>query len=524
MLRPVTPRQSFPLFDTRALRQVETDAASNLPENALMQRAGVAVARLVQARFPHARRIVALAGAGNNGGDGLIAACHLHRAGREVVVAACGAESPDEWIARLPPDAAWAWSEVRATGLAAECLAAQAPLPPADLYLDALLGIGLKGPVRPEMEAVIASLNAQTAAPVLSVDCPSGLDIDRGVMAGAIVRATVTLSLLGLKPGLCTGPDAPACGELWTDDLDAFPSGVEASPAAQATATLLGADSVRPLLPDLVRAAHKGRRGDVRIIGGAAGMGGAALLAARSAAMLGAGRVFVGLIDPKAPVVDANAPELMLRPVHDLLAPDAAGNAVRGAVLFGPGAGTDAPTRQWLLRAIGQSLPLVLDADGLNLLAQRDGHAEIAAFLRQRRAPTILTPHPLEAARLLACSAQDVQADRVPAARELARRFHAWVVLKGAGTVIASPAQTVWINPTGNGLLATAGSGDVLAGAIAGLIGATGTPESVLAAVWLHGCAADHYAAHNGPGGLTAGRLPEWMATCWADRLAAFTR
>ena len=509
MLRPCTRDRSLPLFDSAELRRLEADAARRLPPHTLMARAGAAVARLVRARFPHARRVVVLAGPGNNGGDGLIAARELHRAGLDVVVAACGADSLAGWSARLPPDAAWAWSEALAAGVPADWLPAVVALPAGDLYIDALLGIGLSGPVRADAAALIDQINARSTIPVLGVDCPSGLDADRGTASPIAVRATVTLSLLGLKPGLCTGPDAGACGELWVDDLDAFDD--DAAPVT--AGRTLGADIVRAQLPDLAHAAHKGRRGDVRIVGGAPGMGGAALLAARSAAMLGAGRVFVGLLDPQAPTIDYGAPELMLRPVQALLAMPAAGVG-RGALAFGPGAGTDSATCQWLAQTIDQPLPLVLDADGLNVVAQ---HAGLMTALARRDAPTVLTPHPLEAARLLHRAPGEIQADRLAAARELAQRCNAWVVLKGAGTVVAAPSGPMWINPTGNGLLATAGSGDVLTGAIAALIAATGRVEAALAAVWLHGAAADRHLAETGPAGLTASALAHWMAASWAE-------
>jgi hydroxyethylthiazole kinase-like uncharacterized protein yjeF len=510
MLKRLRPHQSEPVYRTASLRAIEEMASHALPSHTLMQRAGRAVARLVQARFPHARRIVVLAGAGNNGGDGLVAATHLQAAGRDVRILACGASSLDAWSRRLPPDAAWALGEAKVRQI--PCVLQQPPhqsLPAADLYVDALLGIGLTGPVRDAIAAVISALNAQTQAPVLSVDLPSGLDADRGTCGNVCVRATVTLSLLGLKPGLCTGPAASRCGEVWSDDLD-LPSPPADSPP---DAVLLGADHVRPLLPKLLHAAHKGDRGDVIVVGGAPGMTGAALLAARAAARLGAGRVFVGLQGPNAPGVDPVAPELMLRPPQALLSAARKG----GCLVFGPGAGTEATAGQLLAQALAQPVPLVLDADGLNLLAQAGPDPDLLGLLRQRSAATVLTPHPLEAARLLGIDAGQVQRDRLQAAQDLAERYGAWVVLKGAGSVIASPQRHLWINPTGNGLLATAGSGDVLAGAIAAVIGTTSTVQSLLAAVWLHGRAADLAAAQHGSADFTAECLPQWMAKAWAE-------
>lgn len=470
MLKRLTSRQSEPVYTTPALRAMEIAAARTLPAHALMQRAGLAVARLVQARFPHARRIVVLAGAGNNGGDGLVAATHLQALGRDVQILACGATTLDDWARRLPPDAAWAWSTAQALQLTRATHAPNHALPDADLYLDALLGIGLAGPVRETTAAIIHTLNSQNHASVLSVDLPSGLNADCGTCGNACVRATVTLSLLGLKPGLCTGPAASLSGELWVDDLDLSVQShiTETAPAA----IWVGANLVRTLLPNLPQAAHKGQRGDVLVVGGTAGMTGAALLAARAAARLGAGRVFVGLLDAHAPSVDPVAPELMLRSPNALLRIP----RKTGCVVFGPGAGTDATAHNALLQALAQPIPLILDADGLNLLAQAEPGSDLHTALQRREAPTVLTPHPLEAARLLGIPAEQVQANRIQAAQNLAQQSAAWVVLKGAGSVIASPQRTLWINSTGNGLLATAGSGDVLAGAIAALLSAT-APE-----------------------------------------------
>jgi len=507
-LTGLTALHSEPVYTTQVLRQLEIAAARTLPAHALMQRAGLAVARLVQARFPHARRVVVLAGAGNNGGDGLVAATHLRTMGREVEILACGAATLGDWVSRLPPDAAWAWNAAQAACVQSAVHRPDQALPEADLYVDALLGIGLTGPVRDTTAALIHALNVQTRAPVLSIDLPSGLDADCGTASGACVRATVTLSLLGLKPGLCTGPDAPLCGELWSDDLDrpASRHSAEAAPLA----LRIGSDHVRPLLPTLRQAAHKGERGDVLVIGGAAGMVGAALLSGRAAARLGAGRVFVGLLDEQAPAFDPVAPELMLRSRHELLRMQ----RQTGCVVFGPGAGGDHPARMALELAIAMPAPLVLDADGLNLLAQ---DLRLQDALRRRASPTVLTPHPLEAARLLGTTTEQVQGHRVQAVQDLAQRHAAWAVLKGAGTLVASPKGQLWLNSTGNGLLATAGSGDVLAGAVAALVSATANVKTTLAAVWLHGRAADRYAAFHGDAGLSAELLPDWMATTWAE-------
>lgn len=497
------------MFDRAALRAMEAAAAGTADHPVLMARAGLSVARLTRALWPHARRAVVWAGPGNNGGDGLVAARHLREAGWQVRVLACGAASLDAWHARLPADAAWAARQLEAAGGTPALWLPGDPAPAdADVAIDALLGIGLRNAPRQDISAAVQAMNA-AGLPVLAVDVPSGLDAVTGTAAGAVVQADATLSLLGLKPGLCTGPAAPCCGALWMDDLDV----AEADRPPPAARTI-GADTARRVLPDLRAAAHKGKRGDVAVIGGATGMVGAALLAARSAQMLGAGRVFAGLLAQGAPVVDPVHPGLMLRPVESLLerlAEQKPGS--RTVAVFGPGAGIDGAAAKCLDVLLSSAVPLVIDADGLNLLAR-------AAPRKPRTAPLILTPHPLEAARLLEQDVQTVESDRIAATRALAERHGAWVVLKGGGSVVCAPDGAAWINPTGNGLLATAGSGDVLAGAAGALLAATGTPRSLLAAVWLHGRAADEAAAQDHAGAFHAERIAGRMAAAWNRLLA----
>ncbi|MGZ8319681.1 MAG: NAD(P)H-hydrate dehydratase, partial [Telluria sp.] len=244
---------------------------------------------------------------------------------------------------------------------------------------------------------------------------------------------------------------------------------------------------------------HKGSFGDVTVIGGAHGMAGAPILAARAALYSGAGRVFVASID-QGPAYDAAQPELMFR--------DAASHNTAGStVVAGPGMGDSANAMRVLAKVLEEDEPLVLDADALNLVA---ASLDLQARLSARTGPTIMTPHPLEAARLLGVTAGVVQGDRLAAAREIAARFDAYVVLKGSGSVIAMPDGEAAINPTGNPGLASAGTGDVLAGLCGSLL-AQGWParDAALAAVWMHGEAADRLVAQGvGPVGLTAGELP----------------
>ena len=390
-------RAALPLWDEAALRAAERHWADLLPAHALMQRAGEAAARLLAARWPHARRVLLLCGPGNNGGDGLAAAAALARrdfAPRlRVVLVGCGDAS--QWNPqRRPADWCWALAQARDAGLqpvAWESCDAAGLLHDTDAVVDALLGLGLREAPRGELGEVVEALQGRPdGLPVLALDLPSGLRGATGQAPGAHVLADATLAMLGLQPGHAGGPQAPACGELWLDGLQVDPRAASVAPRA-----LLGdSDSALRALPPLHRAAHKGERGDVRLYGGAAGMTGALWLAARAALLLGGGRVFAASLDPRAPTVDPDFPELMLRDVDDLL--EAARGAGRGAAchVFGPGAGASPQALRCLLELLAAPQPLVIDADGLNLLAAqpRDGAAWQA--LRGRAHAAWLTPHP----------------------------------------------------------------------------------------------------------------------------------
>lgn len=462
-MQRVTPDRSWPLHDVAATRRLEQLAAATLPPHTLMQRAGLAVARLALAVAPHARTVWVACGPGNNGGDGFEAALHLKQWGKEVVVTWLGEE------AHAPADALASLQRARAAGVTF----AAAPPERCDLALDALLGIGSTRAPEGALLAAIERLNAGPA-PVLAIDIPTGLQADSG-SAGAVVHAAHTLSLLALKPGLFTARGRDAAGEVWFDDL-AFAQDAEAPHA-----WLAGP----PAAAQRLHASHKGSYGDVAVIGGAPGMAGAALLAARAALHHGAGRVFVGFLDPQAATLDPAQPDLMVRPWDGL---ELSGMAVAC------GCGGGDAVRAALPVAIASARALVLDADALNAVAADPQLQALLQARGRRQAPTVLTPHPLEAARLLATTAAAVQGHRLIAARTLAERFRAVVVLKGSGTVVAAPNAGVRINPTGNARLAIAGTGDVLAGMIAArMAGGAKDFDAASEAVYLHGLAADSW-------------------------------
>ncbi len=469
-----------PILRLPELRELESRHAAADPS--LMERAGAAATDLIL-ELLEGRREPALivCGPGNNGGDGLVAARFLKERGHTPVVVFAG--DP----ARLPPDAARALEAWRWMG--GHCHEA-IPAGTYALAVDALFGIGLTRPVEGRHAELVAAMES-LGCPVLSLDIPSGLDSETGRLLGRAVRADRTLSFIALKPGLLTldGPDH--CGAVTVADLGLGPD------FGAAGGRVLEKDIFQALLRPRPRNSHKGSFGSAGILGGAPGMAGAALLAGRAALKLGAGRVHVGMLERLA--VDPVQPELMLREAAQVL-------SLATALAIGPGLGDSAPAVDLLRAAIAAELPLVLDADALNLLA---AHPSLARELPRRRAPTLLTPHPAEAARLLGSDTAAVQGDRLAAALELARRFRADTVLKGAGSVVAS-ADGAWsINASGNPGLASAGSGDVLTGIVLALL-AQGWPAdaALAAAVHLHGEAAEWLvAAGVGPVGMAAGEL-----------------
>ena len=475
-MQPIPPHRPQPLHNVARTRALESALTALLPPHTLMQRAGLATAQLALALAPHAQRYWIACGPGNNGGDGLEAAMHLQQWGKTAQVTWLG--TPDS----APADAQAAYARAVAAGVQF------IDTPPAacDFCIDALLGIGAHRPAQGRLAESITHINT-LRVPVLAVDLPSGLQADTGACDGPTVRATHTLSLLTCKVGLYTGHGRDCAGHIWFESL-----GASAVPAPPAHAMLCGAPApiARP------HVSHKGSYGDVAVIGGAPGMTGAALLAASAALHQGAGRVLVGLLDSGHLALDVHHPEVMLRPIASL-------DPAQLTVVCGCGGGSAVAAQ--LPRLLSTAPQLVLDADALNAIAQ---DAQLQALLRARETrtrQTVLTPHPLEAARLLGSNTAEVQHDRLAAAQQLAHRFACTVVLKGSGTVVAAPSTTPAINPTGNARLATAGTGDVLAGMVGAYL-AQGLPAFLAAcrAVWLHGRAADTWPA-NRP--LTASAL-----------------
>jgi len=479
----------LPLYSVEALRALEKRAAQTLPPGTLMQRAGAAAARRIADTLgAPPRNIAVVCGGGNNGGDGYVCASELARLGYSVECFALTA--PTTADARAT-EATWRGSggRVSASIDAARWF---------DAVVDAMFGIGLSRPLQGTSLAAATWINAHPPGRRFALDLPSGLDSDRGAWVGGTpgVIADWTITFIGAKPGLFTGAGCDAAGAVVVEAL-----GVE---TGQSAATLVDPSDFASVGRPRARDSHKGDYGNVGVLGGGVGMVGAPLLAARAALRLGAGRVFVECIGAPALQFDPLYPELMLRPLSGLARID--------AVVVGCGLGADEVARAALERALGFPCPVVFDADALNRIAHEQA---LRKRLRARSAPSILTPHPLEAARLLGCDVAAIQADRMEHARELARQTNAMVVLKGAGTVIASVDARTWINPTGGPALATPGSGDALGGMIGALLAQAFAPiEATLAAVWLHGAAADRY---KGDVGLVAGEIAGYAVQCLVD-------
>ena len=478
---------SIPLFRATELRRIEA-AASDQP---LMLRAGRAAADLATAIcHDHGAAILILAGPGNNGGDAFETARLLRGRFFDTHVVFIG-HTED-----LPADAADAHQRYEKAG--GTTIAAIPDDQRWSLIIDGLFGIGLKREITGAYAELIRQANALAArdgCPLLALDCPSGLDADTGIRHGATIRASHTITFIGAKPGLLTADGPDQCGEISIARLD-----LENAKFVETPGSTIDLRLFSDLLNPRPRNSHKGSHGNAGILGGAPSMVGAALLAARAALRLGCGRVYVGLLDEHAPALDMMQPELMLRRPEKLLATDLT------ALACGPGMGSSHEARVLLEEACQLDLPLVLDADALNLVAEE---GELHVALATRTAPTLLTPHPAEAARLLDCDVAMIQADRLAAALELATHYNAFVVLKGCGSVVTSASGAWFINTSGNPGLATAGSGDVLTGIVTALL-AQGWPalEALLAAVHLHGAAADRLVAQGcGPVGLTAGEL-----------------
>jgi NAD(P)H-hydrate epimerase len=494
---------AWPLLTAQEMRALDRHTIERLgvPSELLMELAGAAVAREAEALRAPGAPVWVICGAGSNAGDGLVAARHLHLRGVPVRVVALF--DPAAWRG----DAAANWQRLAALGVARSD--PEAHPEPGAAIVDAIFGTGLARPVEGVAALAIRRMReARPACRVLAVDLPSGVDADTGQPQGDAVAADVTVTIGLPKLALALEPGRSLAGRVVVARIGI----ADEAPGVAARAELWTRAAAARRVPQRPRDGHKGRFGHVLVVAGSQGKTGAAALAGLGAARAGAGLVTIACPESTLAVLAASRSELMTAPV-----PEAAGGcfgrsaekavlelaAARDVVALGPGVGRGEETRAFV-RNVTRALagPLVLDADGL--VAFEGALAE----LRARRAPTVLTPHPGEAALLLGSTPAEVNRDRLGAARRLAAETGALVALKGAATVVAEPDGRVAVNPTGGPALASGGTGDVLTGVIAGLLAQGAAPrDAAVLGVFVHGAAADRLAAARGPVGMLAGEV-----------------
>ena len=506
------------ILDSKQMRNIDARATHEfgIPGILLMENAGAAAADAIEREYDDLDRmkIAVVCGKGNNGGDGFVAARHLFNRGHEVLVVLLARHQDVEGDAQvnlriltrlgieilLAPDAA-AWE------------AARVELASCDLAIDAILGTGLQGPVRGFLRQVIVEL-ADLDLEVVSLDIPSGLSADTCQVPGEAIQADRTLAMGLPKIPHLLPPAELFCGELSILDISLPQAAIDAEHVAL---DLIEADAIRTLLPARSRTGQKGDFGRLLVVGGSRGMPGAAALAALGALRAGAGLVTVATGRAAQPLVHAHCAEAIVEPL-----PETEGGTLsrkglpavlklaagKDVVVIGPGLGRATDVIEVVRRAVEKvASPMVIDADGLNALA---GDPDRLRGTSER--PRILTPHPGEMARLIGKEVDDVLRDRVATARGFARKHHVYVVLKGYRSLVATPAGEVFVNPTGNPGMATAGTGDILSGMIAALVATARNPlDGILTAVYLHGLAGDLAAAHRGEMGMIASDLLEHL-------------
>lgn len=475
----------YTLYRAADVRELDRTAIEDfhIPGIELMNRAGAACYELLVQHYPDAEHIVVCCGSGNNAGDGYVIARLAHEDNRRVTIVS--GSDPEQ----LKGDARTAWGAAKADGLKITPFDASL-FRSADVIVDALFGTGLDRELSGEYLAMVEAMNSCNS-PVLAVDIPSGIHADSGRVLGVAVRAQQTVTFIGLKQGLFTGEAPDYTGQLLFSDLK-LPAGVYEHVIS--STERISWQGVQSLLPPRARNAHKGDSGHVLIVGGNHGMAGAACLAAEAAGRAGAGLITVATRAEHTVAMAATLPEVMWQAAEDEIALRSL-MARATVIAIGPGLGQDAWGRKMLATVLDSPLPLIVDADALNLLALEGAQRE----------HWILTPHPGEAARLLSSSAAEVNQQRFESAIALAERFQAQVVLKGAGSLVVMPAGPVALCTDGNPGMAVAGMGDTLTGIIAAMV-AQGLElyDAARLGVALHAAAGD-VAAQAGERGLMAG-------------------
>jgi ADP-dependent NAD(P)H-hydrate dehydratase / NAD(P)H-hydrate epimerase len=475
------------LYNTAQVRELDRLAMAEcgIPGIELMSRAGNAVFRHLRIKCPNANSVSVFCGSGNNAGDGYIIAGLALAVGLNVTVYVFS--DPEN----LKDNAFTAYRDyIKAKGAISSFKAGQ-PIKE-DVVIDALFGTGLSKPITGVYEQAVQAINNSQSF-VISVDVPSGLNSDTGNVMGCTVKATCTVSFIGLKQGLFTGMAANYCGEILYSSLS-VPHGIFNNIESNKYRV------VHKTMPVRARCAHKGDHGHVLIIGGDRGYSGAARMAGEAALRVGAGLVSIATHPKHSAFLNLDRPELMCHGVEsvDQLTPliDKA-----NVIVIGPGLGQSKWAAELFIAAIKSDKTLVIDADGLKFLAHTP----------EKRANWILTPHPGEAARLLRCTTTDIKQDRYAAASAIQAKYDGIAILKGAGTLIAAH-DDIAVSTTGNPGMASGGMGDVLAGVIAGLIAqGFSRKDAAQQGVYLHGMAADLAVEQAGERGLLATDLMPYL-------------
>jgi hydroxyethylthiazole kinase-like uncharacterized protein yjeF len=511
----------IPVLNSKQMQAADRAAiASGVPSIELMENAAAALVCEIRSAYPDARRVAVVCGPGNNGGDGLAAARRL--TAEDCSVSVFTLRAPEQYrgdAAENLERAREAGLEIRSVEGGLRLLARE--LASHDVVLDALFGTGLTRALEGDASRTVAAINS-SGKRVVAADLPSGLSADTGELLGPCVAADVTVAFAAAKHCHVLDPARSRCGRVLVEDIGISRRILEGQkPSLRMTEP----DDVAAALPRRRPDAHKGDAGRLAILAGSRGKTGAAVLAARGALRAGAGLVTVLCPESLELVIVSALSEAMTRGLPQdggvlsakaaVQAADAMAEFDAGAV--GPGLGSGDGVVSVLRRILSSNLPLVCDADALNAFA---GHPE--AF--RRRPATVLTPHPGEAARLLGTTTRGVQSNRLAAAQKLARAARAVVILKGAGSLIATPSGRVTVNPTGTPLMATAGSGDVLTGTVGALLAAGAEPETAaIAAAYLHGAAGQRLEERLGDAGLLASELADALPEV-RKKLSAFSQ
>ena len=502
------------ILSAEAMREVDRCAIEEvgIPSLVLMENAAIGVVDAIGEIYEEAESAAIFCGPGNNGGDGLAIARHLAVRGYEVQVFLVAGRRG------MRGDAEVQLGICRRQGLAIQEVAdedgvveALEEAREADLIVDALFGTGLSKPLEGLLADLVQGLN-DLPVPCVSVDLPSGLNGSRSEPLGPHIEADLTVTFAAPKIAHVFPPASESVGELVVTDLGIPPELVEEAEEEGGPLHLMVGEELSGLLPEREPGTHKGDYGHVLLVAGSPGKAGAAILAARAAVRSGAGLVTAAVPESILDVVDLGSIESMTLPLRSL---DGVLEAAEGksVLAMGPGLGQEDETAEAIRRIAAEvSLPLILDADGINAFAGR------AAELAGRSAETVLTPHPGELGRLLGISTSEVQEDRIAAARRAAVEAEAVVVLKGHRTLVVTPGGEVHVNTTGNPGMASGGTGDVLTGLIAGLLAqGLGALDAARLGVYLHGLAGDLAAARTGEAALTAGDLLTYLPAAFLE-------